>query len=145
MNITPYTRHAYYYETDKMGIVHHSNYVRILEEARVDLMAKAGLPFTEVEKAGLMIPVLSVSLDYKFPLRFDDEFEVRCRVTDFNGCKFSLKYEVWNLTTDKLTVSATTSHCFTDDKLMPVRLKKKFPEIYEIFSQFADDGKEDEK
>lgn len=145
MNITPYKRHAYYYETDKMGIVHHSNYVRILEEARVFIMAKAGLPFTRVEELGLMIPVLSVELEYKYPTRFDDEFEVRCRVTDFNGCKFSLEYEVNNLTTGKLAVLGKTSHCFTDERLVPVRLKKKFPEIYEIFSKFADDGKEEEK
>ena len=144
MDIIPYKRHAYYYETDKMGIVHHSNYVRILEESRVDLMAKLGLPFTKVEGLGLMIPVLSVNVEYKFPLRFDDEFEVRCSVTGFNGCKFSLDYEVNNLTTGKLAVKASTSHCFTDERLVPIRLKKKYPEIYEIFAQLADNRKEDQ-
>lgn len=143
MKTSPYKRHAYYYETDKMGIVHHSNYVRILEESRVDLMAKAGLPFTEVEALGLMIPVLSVEIEYKYPLRFDDELEVVCSLTDFNGCKFSVEYQVNNLTTGKLTAIAKTKHCFTDDKLMPVRLKKKFPEVYEKFSQYLDDGKEE--
>ncbi|MCR5816480.1 MAG: acyl-CoA thioesterase [Ruminococcus sp.] len=139
MDITPYRRRAYYYETDKMGIVHHSNYVRILEESRVDLMTKAGLPFTEVEQMGLMIPVLEVSLQYKFPLRFDDEFEVVPTLTDFNGCKFTVKYEINNLTTGKLALTAQTKHCFTDDKLMPVRLKKKFPEVYEKFSQYVEE------
>ncbi len=139
MDITPYRRRAYYYETDKMGIVHHSNYVRILEESRVDLMTKAGLPFTEVEQMGLMIPVLEVSLQYKFPLRFDDEFEVVPTLTDFNGCKFTVRYEINNLTTGKLALTAQTKHCFTDDKLMPVRLKKKFPEVYEKFSQYVEE------
>ena len=139
MDITPYRRRAYYYETDKMGIVHHSNYVRILEESRVDLMTKAGLPFTEVEQMGLMIPVLEVSLQYKFPLRFDDEFEVVPTLTDFNGCKFTVRYEINNLTTGKLALTAQTKHCFTDDKLMPVRLKKKFPEAYEKFSQYVEE------
>ena len=139
MDNTPYRRRAYYYETDKMGIVHHSNYVRILEESRVDLMTKAGLPFTEVEQMGLMIPVLEVSLQYKFPLRFDDEFEVVPTLTDFNGCKFTVRYEINNLTTGKLALTAQTKHCFTDDKLMPVRLKKKFPEVYEKFSQYVEE------
>ena len=139
MDITPYRRRAYYYETDKMGIVHHSNYVRILEESRVDLMTKAGLPFIEVEQMGLMIPVLEVSLQYKFPLRFDDEFEVVPTLTDFNGCKFTVRYEINNLTTGKLALTAQTKHCFTDDKLMPVRLKKKFPEVYEKFSQYVEE------
>ena len=142
MKTTPYKRRAYYYETDKMGIVHHSNYVRILEESRVDLMTKAGLPFTMVEQMGLMIPVLAVQLEYKFPLRFDDEFEVICRLTDFNGCKFSVKYEVNNLTTGKLALTAETKHCFTDENLMPLRLKKKFPEVYEKFSQYVDKGED---
>lgn len=145
MKTTPYKRRAYYYETDKMGIVHHSNYVRILEESRVDLMAKAGLPFTEVEDMGLMIPVLGVQLEYKFPLRFDDEFEVICELVDFNGCKFSVKYTVNNLTTGRLAVTAVTKHCFTDDKLMPVRLKKNYPEVYEKFSQYVSDGKDGDK
>ena len=127
-----------------MGIVHHSNYVRILEESRVDLMTKAGLPFTMVEAMGLMIPVLSVSLEYKYPLRFDDEFEVICTLEEFNGCKFSVRYEVNNLTTGKLALTAETKHCFTDEKLMPVRLKKKYPEVYKRFSQYVDNGKEDE-
>ena len=148
MKTTPYKRRAYYYETDKMGIVHHSNYVRILEESRVDLMRKVGLPFTMVEELGLMIPVLSVHLEYKFPLRFDDEFEVVCSLADFNGCKFTVRYEVNNLTTGKLAVKAVTSHCFTDERLVPVRLKKKFPEIYEKFNEYVipqtdDKGKEE--
>ena len=143
MKTTPYKRRAYYYETDKMGIVHHSNYVRILEESRVDLMAKAGLPFTEVEKMGLMVPVLGVELEYKYPLRFDDEFEVSCTLVEFNGCKFSVKYEVENLTTGKLAVTARTRHCFTDENLVPVRLKKKFPEVYERFLQYVEKGEDE--
>ena len=141
----PYSRHAYYYETDKMGIVHHSNYVRILEEARVDLLNKLDMPFTEIEARGLMIPVLSVSLEYKFPLRFDDEFEVRCRAEEFNGCKFTISYEVFDLTSGKVSLTAQTRHCFTDENLMPVRLKKKQPDIYEKFMSYYLSGKEKEK
>ena len=44
MKLRPYSRRVYYYETDKMGIVHHSNYIRWFEEARVDLIEQAGLP-----------------------------------------------------------------------------------------------------
>lgn len=143
MEYTPYKRHAYYYETDKMGIVHHSNYVRILEESRVDFLTKVGLPFTVIEDRGLMIPVLSVSVEYKYPLRFDDEFEVICEIEKFNGCKFSVKYTVNNLTTGKLSAVGHSSHCFTDEQLIPVRLKKKQPDIYEIFKCYCTDGKEE--
>ena len=75
MNIRPYRRKAYYYETDRMDIVHHSNYVRWLEETRVDLLEQIGCPFAEIEKRGLVSPVLSVETNYRFPVRFGDEFE----------------------------------------------------------------------
>lgn len=74
--ITPYERDVYYYETDKMGIVHHSNYIRIFEETRIDFLKKAGMPFENIEASGLMMPVLSVECRYKAPLRFGDRFAV---------------------------------------------------------------------
>ena len=54
MTLTPYKRKAFYYETDRMDIIHHSNYVRWLEEARVDLMEQLGCPFHEIEKRGIV-------------------------------------------------------------------------------------------
>ncbi len=135
MNYTPCKRKAYYYETDRMDIVHHSNYVRWLEEARVDLMSQMGYDFVEMEKLGVVSPVLSVETHYKFPVKFGEEFEVRCKVTKFNGCQFELDYEIFNLTTQKISCLAHSSHCFTTADLKPIRLQKKFPDIYEKFSQ----------
>ena len=54
MTLTPYKRKAFYYETDRMDIIHHSNYVRWLEEARVDLMEQLGCPFHEIEARGIV-------------------------------------------------------------------------------------------
>lgn len=127
----PYRRRAYYYETDRMDIVHHSNYVRWLEEARIDLMEQAGCPFAVTEKMGIVSPVLSVETHYKYPVRFGDEFEVKCRLLSFNGCRFDLEYEITNLTTGQSACTAKSSHCFTDAALVPIRLKKKFPQLYE--------------
>ena len=83
MTLTPYKRKAFYYETDRMDIIHHSNYVRWLEEARVDLMEQLGCPFHEIEARGIVSPVLSVETHYKYPVRFGDEFEVRCKLSKF--------------------------------------------------------------
>ena len=141
MKFEPYRRKAYYYETDRMDIVHHSNYVRWLEEARIDLMEKLGCPFTETEKMGIVSPVLSVETHYKYPVRFGDEFEVRCTLSKFNGCAFELDYEIYNITSDKLSCTAHSSHCFTTSDLKPIRLKKHFPDIYEkFFDAVEDDG-----
>ena len=133
MTLTPYKRKAFYYETDRMDIIHHSNYVRWLEEARVDLMEQLGCPFHEIEARGIVSPVLSVETHYKYPVRFGDEFEVRCKLSKFNGCAYELDYEVFDLTTQKTACLAHTSHCFTTSDLKPVRLKKHYPDIYEKF------------
>lgn len=131
-----YSRKAFYYETDRMDIIHHSNYVRWLEEARVDMMDKMGFPFSKLESMGIVVPVLSVETHYKYPVKFDDTFEVECWLTEFNGCKFSLEYEVRNVTQGTVSLTAKTSHCFTTPDLRPVRLKKSCPELYDIFMKY---------
>lgn len=71
-----YTRRANYYETDKMGIIHHSNYIRWFEEARLHYMEEMGWPFTKVEAMGIVIPVLSVDCQYKSMVRYDDIVDI---------------------------------------------------------------------
>ncbi len=139
MKFEPYSRRAYYYETDRMDIVHHSNYIRWLEEARLDLIEKMGCKFADVEKQGLMVPVMSVECKYEYPVKYDDLFEVRCTLTSFSGCKFELAYEVFNLTTGKRSAEGKSSHCFTNAKLMPKNIKKSHPEIYTAFKNAVEE------
>lgn len=139
MKVTPFIRKANYYETDRMDIVHHSNYIRWLEEARVDFLDKMGCPFTEIEKAGLMVPVLSAECEYKFPVKFGDEFQIDSKITEFNGCKFSVEYVVANITAGKISCIGRTSHCFADKNMKPLRINKKYPEIYKVFAEAAEE------
>lgn len=62
--IRPYEHHAKYYETDQMGIIHHSNYIKWMEEARMDLMEQIGLSYKQMEEMEIISPVLSVSCEY---------------------------------------------------------------------------------
>ena len=68
-----YRRKAQYHETDQMGIIHHSNYVKWMEEARIDFMKELGFGYGEVEKRGIVSPVAGVSVSYKKPVLFDDD------------------------------------------------------------------------
>ena len=68
----PFKRTINYYETDKMQVVHHSNYIRFLEECRMDFMKQIDLDYVAMEEKGIMIPVLSVECDYQNPARFGD-------------------------------------------------------------------------
>ena len=126
MKLRPYSRRVYYYETDKMGIVHHSNYIRWFEEARVDLIEQAGLPFQLVEEEGLMTPVLSAECEYKLPFKFGDVFIVKAYIPDFGGARFSVTYEV-----------GKTTHCFVDMDMRPVRIKKTHPHVYEVYDEIC--------
>ena len=63
----PYLHCVKYYECDRMGITHHSNYVRFMEEARIDWMDQLGYGFERMEAEGVVSPVLSVALQYKHP------------------------------------------------------------------------------
>ena len=72
-----YRRRVRYYETDRMGVVHHSNYLRFLEDARMDWIRDHIINYSEMEKMGIIIPVVSATGNFKSFLRYDDEFAVR--------------------------------------------------------------------
>ena len=67
-----YERKINYYETDRMGIVHHSNYIRFLEEARCAFLESLNMPYSMLEDLGIMIPVLGVQCDFKHHVTFND-------------------------------------------------------------------------
>lgn len=133
MQIKPYERTAFYYETDQMGIIHHSNYIRWLEEARIDFMAKRGLSYDELERSGILIPVLGVSCDYRSSVVYNEAVIITVKVTSFTGIKFTAAYEITGKEDGRRKASASSKHCFVDRNWNPVKLKKMYPKIYEIF------------
>lgn len=139
MKLKPYSRRVFYYETDNMGIVHHSNYLRWFEEARVDVIEQAGLPFQTVEERGIMSPVLAANCEFHTPFKFGDVFTVKAYIPDFSKLRFQVVYEVYN-GEGVLCVKGMTEHCFVDKDMKPVRLKKHFPDIYDIYSELCAEG-----
>ena len=85
-----------YYETDLMGIVHHSNYVRYFELGRVQMLADMGLPIHEIEKAGIMLPVVSVECHYKLPTKMGERLKVVSRIEKIPMAKMEIKNEIYN-------------------------------------------------
>jgi acyl-CoA thioester hydrolase len=135
-NIRPYERKVFYYETDKMNIMHHSNYIRIFEETRVHFMCEAGMPFEEIEAMGILMPVLSVECSYKRPLTFDEPFAVYPKITKFNGTTLHLSYRIISRRTGEICVEGSSSHCFTDTELKPLRTRQRYPAIYSLFADY---------
>ena len=128
-----FERKINYYETDKMGIVHHSNYIRFFEEARCDLLDVYGLPYDLMEERGIMSPVLGVSCKYKQHVTYGDIIQIHSYIKDFTGVKFTVAYELYNKETGKLCVSGESNHCFTDSNLKPLNIKKHHNDVYEKF------------
>ena len=83
----PYIHNVKYYECDRMGIVHHSNYLRFMEEARCDLLEQLGYPFNKMEEEGIVSPVVSISIDYKKPTTFTDDIEITIVVKEMTDLK----------------------------------------------------------
>ena len=85
-----------YYETDQMGIVHHSNYVRYFECGRSDMMQKAGLPIEKIEDAGVMLPVVSVECRYKLPAKMGDRIRIVSSIDKVPMAKMVINSEIYN-------------------------------------------------
>ncbi|WP_294577821.1 thioesterase family protein [uncultured Thomasclavelia sp.] len=142
--IKPYQHVAKYYETDQMGIIHHSNYIRWFEEARIDYMNQIGLTYKEMENQGIISPVLEVTCQYLNMMYFDDTATIKVIITDYTGVRFSVKYEVYNQN-NKLCTTGTSRHCFMSKDGKPISLKRSKPEFDQLFKSVIQQNKlEDE-
>ena len=133
-----FERKINYYETDRMGVVHHSNYIRFLEEARCQMLASCDMPYSDFEEQGVMIPVLGVNCNYKQHVTFNDVIEIKPFVKEFNGVRLTMGYCVTNKKTGNLVLTGETKHCFTDKNLKPIRLQKQIHNFYEKFITLKD-------
>jgi acyl-CoA thioester hydrolase len=101
-------------------------------------MREFGVSYKEMEKNGIICPVLSVSCQYKSMVHFDDTVEIKPIISKYNGIKFELEYEITDVTTGELRTTATSSHCFLDSDGRPISLKRSCPEIHEKFLKMAE-------
>ena len=128
IKIRPYEHHAKYYETDQMGIIHHSNYIKWMEEARMDLM----------DQIEIISPVLSVSCEYHSMVHFDDTVVIETKITRYNGIKMDVEYRMTDKETGELRTTGKSSHCFLNRSGRPISLKRSYPEIDTKFFEYTD-------
>lgn len=133
--IKPYQHNAKYYETDQMGIIHHSNYIRWFEEARIDYMNQIGLTYKKMEEDGIISPVLEINCKYLRMMYFDDIATINVYIKEYTGVRFMIEYEIYNQD-NILCTTGSSKHCFTDRNGRPISLKKFKPEYDQLFKQF---------
>lgn len=116
-----------YYETDRMGCVHHSNYIRWFEEARIHLMQEWGFSYEGLEESGILSPVLSVNAEYKTMTRFGETVLVETGIESYSGTRITFVYTIRDKTSGTVRCTGKTSHCFINAAGKPVSLKKANP------------------
>lgn len=137
MGIT-FERKINYYETDRMGVVHHSNYIRFLEEARCSWLEQIEMPFSLLEENGITIPVLGVNCTYKQHVTFEDIIQIHTFVKEYTGVRMTVGYEVKNKKNGNIVLLGETKHCFTNKNLKPINLKKYAPEFSKKFESMME-------
>ncbi|MEI3390270.1 MAG: thioesterase family protein [Clostridia bacterium] len=135
-----YERKINYYETDRMGVVHHSNYIRYLEEARTEWLEVLNMPFDLLEKNEITIPVLGVNCTYKYHVTFGDTILIKTYAKEYTGVRMTIGYEVTDKKNGNIVLTGETKHCFTDRNLKPINLKKYAPQFHEKFLKLLENN-----
>ena len=125
-----YKHKIQYYETDKMGVTHHSNYIRWMEEARVDFMEKIGWSYEKLEESGIISPVTSIECKYVAGTTFAQTISVETSIEELKNVKIRINY-VMKDETGKVVCKGASEHCFLDSAGSFISISKKFPAFYE--------------
>jgi len=119
-----------YYETDQMGFVHHSNYLRYFELARIEWISTLGFSYQKMEERGYLMPVINANIEFKRPLTFGNSFRVKIQSKEIPKVKFELIYEII-LDKDIIVARGSTILAFlSSHNLKAVRCPKFFSELF---------------
>ena len=124
-----YIHKVRYYECDGMAVCHHSNYVRFMEEARIDLLDRLGYGYERMEADGITSPVISFSCNCIRPTRFQDEIDIEIRVLKTTALKLTFSYTM--SVGGHLVCTAESTHCFLQDG-KPVPFADKYECLRQI-------------
>lgn len=92
-----------YGETDQMGVVYHGNYAQYFEIGRTEWLRKIGFSYREMEESGIMLPVISLSINYKKSACYDDLIKVKTKLVKKPTAKIEFDYEIVNENNEILT------------------------------------------
>lgn len=132
-----YIRKVNYHETDKMGITHHSNYIKYMEEARIHLLEQLGYGYARQEREGIISPVIGVECQYKHSSTFDDVIRVSVKKLEYNGVKLTVGYSMTNAGTGELLLTGRTQHCYTSPEGRPIILRRQNPALDRLLREQA--------
>tara|TARA_B100000530_G_C15894219_1_gene462710 strand:+ start:728 stop:1120 length:393 start_codon:yes stop_codon:yes gene_type:complete len=130
MNYTTDKIKVRYHETDQMGIVHHSNYLKFFEFARIEWLEKLKMPYQEIERNKIILPVVNCELKFLKPLFFGDSFKVQVHCSKKPTSSIEFLYEIFNSRGEKTTEGSTLLAFLNSDTMKPVRCPKNISDLF---------------
>ncbi|MBR0600333.1 acyl-CoA thioesterase [Sinanaerobacter chloroacetimidivorans] len=124
-----------YADTDAMGVVYHTNYIKWFEIGRTELLRSLGYPYAQFEEEGVMLPLVECSCKYKIPAKYDDLLEVKAWISEAKSATITIDYEIYRKETGELLVTGMTRHAVTDTCLKPIRLRDRNKGLHELFQK----------
>jgi len=97
-----------YADTDQMGFVHHSSYVRFYENSRWEAFRKMGLPYKQVEEQGILMPVIDMSLKFMKPAFYDDKLTIEVDIRQIGKTRLKFNYETYRSDAELISTASTT-------------------------------------
>lgn len=128
-----YERKINYYETDQMGVVHHSNYIRFFEEARISFMEQVGYTYFRMEQENVISPIVNVSCSYKTPIRYGETIIIEVKLTELGNVRCTFEYVIKDKETNKVRAIGKTESCFVSRDGKIVACQNACPEFYNMF------------
>ena len=122
-----YKHKVNYYETDRMGVTHHSNYIRFMEEARVAYLDSIGASYAQAEADGIISPVIELGGKFKQTTTFDDVIEISVCIQSATTFKLKIAYDM--RCGDKEVFQGYSMHCFLDQEGHPIPLADRYPQL----------------
>nr|WP_295973639.1 thioesterase family protein [uncultured Bacillus sp.] len=122
-----------YAETDQMGVVYHANYLVWMELGRTTLIKDLGFSYAQIEKDGIISPVLDIQVSYKRPLRYGEKAVIKTWIEEYDGIRITYGYEIRN-EAGELAVTGFSKHaCVIKESFRPISIKKRLPILHQAY------------
>ena len=132
-----YEVRARYAEVDKMGVVYHSHHFEWFEAARTEMLRTIGLPYAQLEKDELSLPVVEAQCKYQKPILYDELMQIETRMVEVSRSKIRLAYKVLGNDNTDLRAEGYTIHCYIGREGKAVRAPNK---LYNFLEKFISEG-----
>ena len=121
-----------YHHTDQMGVVHHSNYVKFFEVARTEWLRASGLTYAEMERRGVMMPIVDVAVKYRNPALYDELLSVTAFVDESPKARMVFRYEVRGEDGREIASGSTTLGFIDKETRRPMRAPQGLLEVVKL-------------